>query len=164
MRYVPFILVLAACGGGTATAAETRTIVIERVVMEAGLPAGVQSGFAVGDEVLVEYGGTWYPARVQAVLPDGRVEIAYDGYNQDWNEAVGPTRIRPRGALAAPGTPVPSAAQLAKGAAVFVEWRGQWYPGRVRAVTPDQRVEVAYDGYDDQWNETVGLARLRVAD
>ncbi len=165
--YVPltaFIPFLIACGGASESAARptTRTVVVERVVVEHGTPDD-SPGSSVGDRLEVEYGGSWYPATVEAVLADGRVEISYDGYGQAWNEIVGPARMRPRGESTAPGDPVPTVSRLAKGSSVFVEWGGHWYPGRVRAITPDKRVEIAYDGYDDGWNETVGLARLRVA-
>jgi acylphosphatase len=166
MRYVvPMLLVAIGCGGAAATSAPTRTVVIERIVVERPSddpeePVDASSPYRAGAAVEVEYGGTWYPASVRAVLPDGRVEIAYDGYGEEWNELVGPARIRQPGEP--PGAEVPDPQQLPKDTPIFVEWRGHWYPGRVRAVTPDGEIEIAYDGYDDQWNEVVGPARVRL--
>jgi hypothetical protein len=142
-----------------------RTVVVERIVVErerAEAGGDAVGALSAGDALEVEYGGTWYPATVERVLADGRVEIAYDGYGKEWNEAVGPTRIRRRAPQTPPGQAVSSPQSLAKGTAVLIEWHGQWYPGEVRAVTPDGHVEIAYDGYDDAWNETVELDRLRL--
>lgn len=53
------------------------------------------AGFAVGDPVEVEWRGTWYPATVMEVR-DGAFLIHYEGYGKEWDEAVGPERIRGR--------------------------------------------------------------------
>ncbi len=47
----------------------------------------------VGDAVEVEWGGSWWPARVLEVVPEG-VKIRYDGYGQEWDEVVGQARVR----------------------------------------------------------------------
>jgi hypothetical protein len=43
----------------------------------------------------VHWSGTWYPATVNGV-PDreGRCLIGYDGYGANWDERVGPDRVR----------------------------------------------------------------------
>lgn len=52
--------------------------------------------FAVGDNVDVEWKGSWYPASVMEVKPQGNYKIHYDGYGGNWDEVVGPGRIRAR--------------------------------------------------------------------
>ncbi|MBL8608238.1 MAG: hypothetical protein JNL38_13020 [Myxococcales bacterium] len=56
--------------------------------------------FGVGDLVDVEWRGQWYAATVLAVPDAGRYTIHYDGYGAEWDETVGSSRIRPRGAEA----------------------------------------------------------------
>ncbi len=48
-----------------------------------------------GDAVSVKWHGSWWPAQVLQV---GRKQwfIHYDGYGNNWDEWVGPGRIRPR--------------------------------------------------------------------
>jgi hypothetical protein len=60
----------------------------------AGSMAG--NSFVRGDPVDVEWRGTWYPASVIEVKPQGRYKIHYDGYDSSWDEIVGPDRIRAR--------------------------------------------------------------------
>ncbi len=48
-----------------------------------------------------------------------------------------------------------------KGAAVRVEWQGSWWPAKILAVD-GARYQIRYDGYGAQWDEWVGLKRLRV--
>ena len=54
--------------------------------------------FKVGDKVEVKWGSTWYAAEVKAVEGAGKWKIGYDGYGTNWDEIVGPDRIRARGA------------------------------------------------------------------
>src|SRR5690606_42148427 len=58
--------------------------------------------FQVGDKVEVKWGSVWYRAEVKVVEGPGRWKIGYDGYGANWDEIVGPERIRPRGAAAKP--------------------------------------------------------------
>lgn len=50
---------------------------------------------SVGDDVSVESGGQWWDANVLRVRP-GEIFIRYDGYDDSWNEWVGPGRVRSR--------------------------------------------------------------------
>jgi hypothetical protein len=109
----------------------------------------------------------WYPATIVEAIRRDRWEVAYDSWGSDWNRLVGPESLRPRQAaeqVAAPdppGRPVGSAAELREGSAVLILYGGTWYPGRVRHTTQEGTVRVGYDGYGDNWDETVELARLR---
>src|SRR5690606_4657022 len=50
--------------------------------------------FQVGDKVEVKWGSVWYRAEVKMVEGPGRWKIGYDGYGANWDEVVGPDRIR----------------------------------------------------------------------
>jgi hypothetical protein len=52
---------------------------------------------AVGDEVDVEWNGSWWPAVLVASQPAGMWLVHYEGYGDDWDESVSETRIRERG-------------------------------------------------------------------
>jgi hypothetical protein len=49
---------------------------------------------------------------------------------------------------------------LSAGQPVQVEWNGSWYEGRIRAVHPDGRVRVHYEGWEDSYDEDVGRERI----
>ena len=57
----------------------------------------VASKFNVGDKVMVEWKGSWWPAEVIKVR-EGKspYRIHYDGYSNSWNEWVTDARIRSR--------------------------------------------------------------------
>lgn len=65
---------------------------------EARAPAARRDGddddFSAGDRLEVEWHGSWYPATVLAVEPGGRYLIHYVGYGKEWDEVVGPDRMR----------------------------------------------------------------------
>lgn len=52
-------------------------------------------GFKVADPVQVLWKGKWYPASVIAV-GQGQWRVHYDGYGAEWDEWVGPGRIKAR--------------------------------------------------------------------
>jgi hypothetical protein len=61
----------------------------------------------VGSAVLVEWNGRWWDARVLRVVGRDRWEIHYEGWGHDWDEVVGPNRIRDPSStvpLGVPGT------------------------------------------------------------
>lgn len=47
-----------------------------------------------GDDVEVEWQGTWYEAKVLSFEPAGRVRIHYVGWSSSWDEAVSRDRVR----------------------------------------------------------------------
>lgn len=53
------------------------------------------AGWAVGDEVLVQWQGKWYAASIIG-RKEGLYKIHYDGYAASWDEWVEPKRIRNR--------------------------------------------------------------------
>lgn len=46
------------------------------------------------------------------------------------------------------------------GDAALIEWRGDWYPGRITVVEAG-RYRIRYDGWGESWDEWVTTARLR---
>ena len=124
---------------------------------------GAANDLVAGDAVEVRFQGVWWPAHVVAAVRGGRWEITYDGYDREWDQLVGPQRIRPRRGSAgniAQGATIPSLSDLRHGQAVLIEWGGQWYAGSVLNIGK-AGVWVRYEGYGHEWDEAVPLARLR---
>lgn len=63
-------------------------------------------GYAAGQDVLCEWRGKWWPARVLEAT-GGLYLIHYDGYSSSWDETVGPERLGPRMTGAAARQPDP---------------------------------------------------------
>lgn len=67
-----------------------------------GAPPAVAAGSydigqaRVGDRISVEWGGSFWDARVLRVLSPTEIEIHYDGYGPEWDEVVGQSRVRQR--------------------------------------------------------------------
>jgi hypothetical protein len=55
--------------------------------------------YQVGQSVQVEWNGQWYNARVLVLEPNGAIRIRYDGWSEQWDEAVPTTRIRQSGEI-----------------------------------------------------------------
>lgn len=122
------------------------------LVSSLGWTASAQEGPSDRRPVLVQWGSSWWPARVVRTVGEHAWAITYEGYGAEWNEVVGPDRIRRL-------RPVSSRA-LEPGSPVLIEYGRIWYPGTVRSVAADGRVWVGYDGYGDEWDEAVTLDRL----
>ena len=54
------------------------------------------AALGAGDAVEVLWGGTYWPARVTARVGADRYQIHYEGYGPEWDETVGPDRVRLR--------------------------------------------------------------------
>ncbi len=111
-----------------------------------------------GERADVLWRGTWYPAVVKRARGDS-CYIHYNGYNNSWDEWVGPDRIRigdmPRESVV---VGVPGA--FAIGSPVSVKWHGSWWPAHVMQTRGNQ-LFIHYDGYDNSWDEWVGPGRYR---
>lgn len=103
-----------------------------------------------GEPLFVEWGGSWWKASVITTLPDGRTVIHYTGWGEDYDEIAKPKRIR---------TELPTAITPSPGEAVFVEWKGSWWPAKVLKVSKGS-YRIHYDGYGPEWDEDVVPARL----
>jgi hypothetical protein len=53
-------------------------------------------GFVVGELVEILWNGQWFKGRIKAVDGENRWLIGYDGYGTEWDQVVGPDRLRPR--------------------------------------------------------------------
>jgi hypothetical protein len=76
-----------------------RILIVSAIVLAFGsVMYFSQPAFAYmpGDKVEVNWKGSWYPAEVMEVSGN-RCLIHYDGYDNSWDEWVGPARIRPVG-------------------------------------------------------------------
>jgi hypothetical protein len=106
----------------------------------------------VGQRVEVESKGRWYRAKIIDVDGD-QTQVHYAGYGDDWNEWVGPERLRPY-----------QPAQFAAGDKVEVEWNQdkKWYPATILKAWYGLHL-VHYDNYESSTDEWVGpgVVRLR---
>lgn len=108
-----------------------------------------------GDKGDVLWKGKWYPATVMKSKGD-ECFIHYDGYGSNWDEWVGPDRIRIKGAA-----PVAtSGSSFSAGDSVQVQWKGKWYPASVLAVQGN-KYKIHYTGYESSWDEWVGPSRIK---
>lgn len=175
---VALALLGAGCGGATYTSStEAETL--------------ASANYQVGQHVQVEWRGSWYAATIVALLPGGQYHIHYDGWGDEWDEAVDALRIRTEGEVIAPptqliqpeafvdqsgqatentGTTVdpggytpPADQPLPAGLRVHVEWRGSWYIADILdAPYGSPSVRVHYVGWDAEWDEDVPRERVRV--
>jgi hypothetical protein len=107
----------------------------------------VVSACSGGDRAEVLWKGTWYPAHVLKGK-GSECYIHYDGYGSNWDEWVGPDRIKI------------ASRSFYEGDSVQVLWKGNWWPAHVLKAKGGLW-KIHYDGYDSSWDEWVGLERLR---
>jgi mbt repeat./RNA binding activity-knot of a chromodomain. len=124
-------------------------IILTLVFTAAGLWSSVAFACSSGDSAQVLWNGNWYPAHVLKGK-GSQCLIHYDGYGSNWDEWVGPERIKLAYAPAAFG----------KGDPVRILWKGNWWPAHVIGVKGSQ-IKIHYDGYDSSWDEWVGPDRYR---
>jgi hypothetical protein len=103
----------------------------------------------VGEALAVEWHGSLWPAHVIAPVPGGRVAIHYDGFGDEWDEIVGPSRIGAMSELAARGD-----------ARLFVAWGGSYWPAASLGRTSDGLTRIHYVGWGSQYDESVDAGRL----
>lgn len=110
----------------------------------------------IGAAVEIEWNGTWWSGRIlQGPDAEGQCFITYDEWAADWDEWVGPDRIR-----ATVAQPVP--ATCAIGAAAQVEWNGTWWAARIlQGPDAEGRCYITYDEWSADWDEWVGQDRIR---
>jgi len=129
----------------------------------------------VGDQVLVERKGADHPAVVVAVLGPSKYRVHYIGYSDEWDETVPGTRLRGRltGPVpnivpqrGGPGSSPPKSSSARpsfyrEGDRVRVEWHRSVYSATILEVLEGEQYRVRYDGYGNEWDEVVGLDRIR---
>jgi hypothetical protein len=88
-----------------------------------------------GKDTQVLWKGDWYPAKV-VKAEEARCFITYKGYDNSYDEWVGPDRLRIR-----------------------VKWKGDWYNARVLKINGTS-YKVRYDGYSSSDDEEVPISRI----
>jgi hypothetical protein len=135
-----------------------KTIVLLAVMaFVVGFATAGYAACKAGDKAQVLWKGTWYPATVKKAKGD-QCFIHYTGYGNNWDEWVGPDRIKLRGETAQAAAP--SKLDLSVGDPVDVNWKGSWYPAHVIS-TGKNRWKIHYDGYDNSWDEWVTASRIK---
>ena len=141
------------------------------------LLAGCTQGYRVGDRVLVEWDGVdpLYTASIIQLEAPGRYRVHFEGYESIWDESVPTMRIKgkAKGNEKPPPPPNKVRARLGAGSKaavvstykqgdrVKVDWKGSFYTATILEVLGNERYRVHYEGYDDNWNEVVDIARMR---
>lgn len=122
-------------------------LLLVAIVAAALFASAPVSACSSGDKAEVLWKGSWYPAHV---LKGKGAEcyIHYDGYGSNWDEWVGPDRIKV------------ASARFYEGDAVQVKWKGSWWPAHVLKAKGGLW-KIHYDGYDSSWDEWVGPDRIR---
>jgi hypothetical protein len=139
--------------------------------------------YRVGDHVIVQWRGGEYPGVITGIEGVAKFRIHYDGFSEDWDEVVPGSRVVER-LPQTPGGPArpwviasaPASASAAASAAprpppprdlyrvgdhVRVEWHGAIYGATVIAVPEPDAYRVHYEGYGDEWDETVSASRIQ---
>lgn len=111
-----------------------------------------------GERLFVEWRGSYWPAQVLSVQGP-KVRIHYEGYGSQWDETVGLDRLKQ---LRTPTIQRPAVGQLAVGDPIQVRWGGRWWPATVIRLGGQGRYGIHYDGYGPEWDEVVGLDRIRL--
>lgn len=91
----------------------------------------------VGKNVDVLWQNQWYKATVTAT-GEGQCKVSYTGYTKDYDEWVGPDRMK-----------------------IKVMWKGDWYPAKV-VRREGANYLINYDGYSADENEIVPVSRIEV--
>lgn len=106
-----------------------------------------------GTKVLVARQGQWLPATVVQPLQEGRFLVHYDNTANEWNEVVGPDRIKP--------TTGAAARDYRPGDKVLVTYQGRVLLADVVLQAGADQWRVHYDGFGPEAAETVGPDRIR---
>ena len=79
-------------GNGREVASVTFAVLVSKEGQK--VPAGTLK-FKKGDAVMVEWKGSWWPAKIVAIRQGKKpYKIHYDGYSNSWDEWIGDKRIK----------------------------------------------------------------------
>jgi len=133
---------------------------------------GCKRRYDVGDKVLVEWEQNQYPAVILETQGPTKFKVHYEGYDPMWDEVVPVNRMKGfiEGKVVPPEPP-PKVRAKALAAAqtniykigdrVRVEWHGTMYPALVVGIVGQERYRIHFEGYGDEWDDTVGLNRIQ---
>jgi hypothetical protein len=143
------------------------------LLLLASLPtAGCKRRYDVGDEVLVEWEKNVYPAVILETQGPTKFKVHYQGYDPIWDEVVARDRVKgfAEGKIVHPEPPQ-KVRQKALAAAqtniykigdrVRVEWHNTMYPAVIVGIVGQERYRIHFEGYGDEWDDTVGLNRIQ---
>jgi len=150
LRSFPALLLVALVGCGAPPHRTTKTSAAPAA------EAMTAEQMSPGAAVLVERGGQWLPGSVVAQVGPDRFRVHYEGYGPEWDEDVGPARLRPAAAASDP-----NAAPLAAGESVLVDLSGRLMLGRIVEMRPDGKLKIQYDGFEPAAFEEVVAKRVR---
>jgi hypothetical protein len=105
-----------------------------------------------GERVFVEWRGSYWPASVVSVEGAGRARITYEGFGPEWDEVAAAPRIKRE---------LPHRNVIHPSERIFVRWKGSYWPARVKGTRPHGGVEISYEGFGSEWDEVVGLRRIK---
>lgn len=126
--------------------------------------------YAVGEQVLVQWEGNVYPAKILAAVGPTKYKVHYDGYDSIWDEVVPRERVKGyvEGNVIHPEPPAKVRAKAVNLTSVYkigdrvrVEWHGQLYPAMITAIVGQDLYRIHYEGYGPEWDEQVGLSRIQ---
>ena len=105
-----------------------------------------------GERIEVEWKGKWYRSHVLESMGN-QCKVHYLGYDDSWDEWVGPDRVRPY-----------HPKSFAEGESVEVLWAkdNKWYPAKILRNWYGLAF-VHYDGYTSEWDDWVSNDAIRLA-
>jgi ribosomal 50S subunit-recycling heat shock protein len=190
------LLVLTACGLATARAEKepkahaqaAEALFNPGSITSTGEAVTAATPLKPGDVLQVEWGKTWWAAKVVSLEPDQQVKIHYIGWADFHDEVVPRSRLQldPQaeakallrknlrgvnasgetiynpGSIASTGNAVTATTALKKGDILQVEQSGVWWAAEVVALEADQQVRIHYIGWADDWDELVPRSRLQI--
>jgi hypothetical protein len=101
-----------------------------------------------GRRVEAHWQEKWWPAYALQTS-NGKTHVHYAGFGAEWDEWLGPERIRQY-----------QPKHLAVGTPVEVEWQEKWWPAKVVESSLGLQL-IRYDGFGKEWDEWVGPRRIR---
>jgi hypothetical protein len=143
-------------------------------------PSACKRNYRIGEYVLVQWDkDTKYPAYIVEKRGDGRYRVHFDRMDSRWDEDVTIDRIKdvlkehvdpppppqsvrdaterlkpPQASSATPLAPYQA------GDHVKVRWHGTKYDATIRSVVAADQFLVHYEGYEDAYDEKVGVDRI----
>ena len=139
------------------TAACSPTITTPAADPTAAVPTFGAGDLPPGTHVQVARAGQWFPATIVQPLGEGRFMVHYDNYGNEFNEVVGPDRLKTgaAGAMAGP------ARDYKPGEKVLVTYQGRLLLADVAVQVGADAWKIHYDGWGPEASETVGPDRVR---
>lgn len=133
---------------------------------------GLQTSVRSGRKGLGRVGKNTYPAVILETNGPTKIKVHYEGYDPIWDEVVTRERIKGFNEGNAPHPEPPpkvraKALQAAQtnvhkiGDRVRVEWHGSMYPAVIVGIVGQERYRIHFEGYGDEWDDTVGLNRIQ---